>query len=183
MNYGYLADAVVGIHLAFVAYVLFGQVAVVIGWACRWGFVRNFWFRGTHLLSIAIVAAESLLQVPCPLTVWEKQLRYLDGKAFDEGATFIGQLLHDWLFYDADPAIFTPIYVGFALLVVLTFIMVPPRLPRRRLVASGPPVQSTVVVDAGAFPFRENGKQDYSGSDTTSSPDVDAKAGISESAS
>jgi hypothetical protein len=132
MGYAYLADVVVAVHIAYVAFVLFGQAFILAGWALRWGAVRNFWFRALHLLAIAAVAAESLLHIPCPLTVWEGRLRALAGQKFDEGATFIGQLLHNWLFYDADPAVFTPIYVGFALLVLLTFVMVPPRPPRRR---------------------------------------------------
>src|SRR4051794_40783415 len=136
MGYAYLADVIVAVHIAFVAFVLFGQLVILAGWALRWGAVRNFWFRALHLLAIGVVAAESLLNVPCPLTVWEQRLRAHAGQRFDEGATFIGQLLHDWLFYDADPAVFTPIYVGFALLVLLTFALAPPRLPRRRRAAA-----------------------------------------------
>ena len=41
--------------------------------------MRNFWFRGSHLGAIAVVAAESLVGFVCPLTTWENRLRLLAG--------------------------------------------------------------------------------------------------------
>jgi hypothetical protein len=121
--------------MAFVAFVIFGPLAVVAGGLCGWGAVRNFTFRLLHLLAIGVVALESLAGVACPLTVWEHNLREAAGQPIDRGATFVGDLVHRWLFYEADPAVFTKIYVGFALLVLLTWVLLPPRRPawlRRR---------------------------------------------------
>src|SRR5947209_10682364 len=80
MGYAYLADALAAVHLAFVCFVLFGQAFILAGWALRWGAVRNFWFRALHLLAIAVVAAEALLHIDCPLTVWEYDLRVRAGQ-------------------------------------------------------------------------------------------------------
>ena len=129
MWYGILADGVVAIHVAYVSFVLFGLPVIWIGLWRKWGWVRNRWFRLAHLLAIAIVAMEALLQIECPLTVWERDLRTLAGQTVDE-ATFVGRLLHDLLFYDAPPAVFTVCYVVFAVVVLGTLVLAPPRWRR-----------------------------------------------------
>src|SRR5438132_1302825 len=52
MWYGFLADVVVVLHVGYVAYVVAGQLAIWLGLllGCRW--VRNVWFRATHLLQL-----------------------------------------------------------------------------------------------------------------------------------
>src|SRR2546425_8327969 len=69
--YRLLADVVLVIHFAFVAFVILGLLAVWTGRFLRWSWVRNFWFRVAHLLAIGIVAAQALGGVICPLTTWE----------------------------------------------------------------------------------------------------------------
>ena len=51
-----------------------------MGVVLRWKWVRNPWFRAIHLIAIGIVVAESLAGIPCPLTVWERQLRKMAGQ-------------------------------------------------------------------------------------------------------
>ncbi len=134
--YGLLADLVVTIHLAYVAYVLVGQVLIVIAAPFRWQWARNPWFRLTHLLAIAVVAYEALAEIRCPLTIWEYQLRELAEQSFDGSATFLGRLMHDLLFIEDQPEIFfTTLYVAMLLLVVQGLIMYPPRMFRSPLLA------------------------------------------------
>jgi hypothetical protein len=130
MWYGLLADVIVAIHVAYVSYVVVGQLAIFAGVVLRWQWIRNFWFRVTHLVAISIVAFEAIMNIPCPLTVWEARLRGLAGQEVS-GETFMGRLLHSLLFYNWPAWVFTLLYVGFALLVLGTFIVAPPR--RRRL--------------------------------------------------
>ena len=66
--YRFLADAVLVLHFAYVAFVVLGMAAILAGIALGWQWVRNFWFRGVHFLMIAAVAVESLLGILCPLT-------------------------------------------------------------------------------------------------------------------
>ena len=66
-----LADVIVVFHAAYVSFVVFGLVAILLGVVFRWNWVRNFWFRSIHLIAIGIVVGEALVGVPCPLTVWE----------------------------------------------------------------------------------------------------------------
>ena len=128
MWYGLAADAMVVIHCAYVGYVVLGQLAIWLGWLLGWRWVRNFWFRTTHLAAIAFVAFEEAIAMDCPLTVWEAQLRTLAGKDVRAG-TFMGRLFHDLLFLPLPAQYFTWMHVGFAALVVGTFVLCPPRRP------------------------------------------------------
>lgn len=130
--YGILADFVVFLHLSYVAYVILGQVAIIIAAPMRWQWARNPWFRFTHLLAIAIVAYEAIYQIRCPLTVWEEKLRIMAGQDFNASETFMGRLMHDLLFIPGQPEIFfTTMYVAALLLVLQGLIMYPPRWFRR----------------------------------------------------
>jgi hypothetical protein len=128
MWYGLAADALVGNHLAYVAYVVLGQLVVILAAAMKWQWARNPWFRFTHLAAIAYVAYEEFAGIRCPLTVWEEQLRALGGQAMDVGQTFMGRMFHDLLFYPDTPhVVFAVGHVAMAVLVLQAFIMYPPR--------------------------------------------------------
>ena len=73
--YGFLADLMVAIHIGYVGYVVVGQLLIWLGWAMGRQFVRNFWFRATHLLAIAVVAYEEVMDIRCPLSIWEEHFR------------------------------------------------------------------------------------------------------------
>ena len=117
-----LADAILVLHFGVVVFIVGGLIAIWIGAARNWAWVRNFWFRIAHLGAILFVAAEALAGVMCPLTVWEDALR---GRFSDAG--FIERVFHALLFYDLPPWVFTVAYVVFALVVLATFVAVPPR--------------------------------------------------------
>lgn len=137
--YGLLADAMVCAHVAYVAFVLLGQVAIILAAAFRWEWGRNRWFRLSHLLAIGIVAFEAMMGWPCPLTTWEYQLREMAGQGFDGSATFMGRLMHNLLFIDQyftdgkpPEAFFTTLYVAMLIIVLQGLVMYPPRLFRKR---------------------------------------------------
>ena len=100
MNALYLAaaDLIVVIHAAYVGFVLFGLVAILLGIIFRWRWVRNFWFRVIHFAMMAIVVAEALAGVICPLTTWEDDLRAMAGESPGEG-TFVARLCDAVMFY------------------------------------------------------------------------------------
>lgn len=125
MVYSYLADVVVAVHVAFVGYVVVGELAILIGWPLRWQWIRDFWFRLTHLACIGIVAFETVCGFKCPLTIWEDDLRTLAGQTVTEG-TFIGRCLHNLMFFDGQQWVFNLCYLLFMALVVTTFLLVPP---------------------------------------------------------
>src|SRR5215471_11505426 len=99
MFYSFLADLLVGLHVGYVGFVVVGQLLIWRGLALGWRWVRNPWFRMTHLLAMVIVGFEAVCQIDCPLTVWEGSLRRLAGQHVGEGS-FLGRLLHNLIFYD-----------------------------------------------------------------------------------
>lgn len=123
-----LADAIVVLHLLIVLFVLLGVPLVYWGAARHWAWVRSWRWRLLHLIAIGVIAAESLLGIVCPLTVWEDRLR---GEQISTG--FIERWVDRILFYDAPTWVFTAAYLAFAALVAITWVVVPPiRAPRRR---------------------------------------------------
>ncbi len=124
--YRLAADAVVIVHFAYVAFVVVGLLAILLGLAWRRGWARNCWFRSLHLLAIVVVAAEAMCGITCPLTTWEQQLRTLAGETADRG-DFLADWVHRLMFFDAEPGVFTACYVLFGLVVLATFVLAPPR--------------------------------------------------------
>lgn len=127
--YRLLADLVVIVHFAYVAFVLFGLLAILLGWVMKWEWVRNRAFRVLHLVMILVVVLEAWFGITCPLTTWENDLRSLAGQATHEGA-FIADLVHDLMFYEAEPWVFTICYTLFGAAVLGTLFLVPPRWRR-----------------------------------------------------
>lgn len=117
-----IADLLVVVHFAIVLFIVGGLLAVWAGAALGWRWIRNPWFRYLHLAAIAYVAAEALLGVACPLTVWEDLLR---GGARPD--SFIGRWVRRLLFYDAPEWVFTTAYLAWTLATLATLRLVPPR--------------------------------------------------------
>jgi hypothetical protein len=127
----FLADTIAVIHALFVGFVVVGLLVIVVGALCRFGWVRNFWFRLIHLLCIGIVAMEDTVGWECPLTRWERDLRLVAG-APAEDISFMAQLARSTIYHQWDPSIFPKLNIGFAVLVFLTFVLAPPRWPWKK---------------------------------------------------
>ena len=127
--YQLLADAVLWLHVALVAFVVGGLVIVGVGNLFAWRWVNGLWFRLAHLGVIVIVVAESWFGFVCPLTSLEMWLR---AKAND--GTYVGGFVAHWLqrilYYDFPPWVFTVVYSVFGLVVVATWWYFPPRIKR-----------------------------------------------------
>ena len=120
--YSLLADTLLVIHFAFVVFVVFGFILILVGLLARWPWVHNRTFRITHLAAIGIVVLQAWFGQLCPLTLWENELRRRAGQSgYTE--TFVEHWLHEVLFYQAEPWIFTTIYTGFGVLVVLVWFL------------------------------------------------------------
>ena len=125
-----LANAVLLVHVGIAAFVVLGLLVVIVGNLKRWGWVNNAWFRGAHLVAIAIVAAESWLGFVCPLTTLEMWLRSRAGEPSYRGS-FVEHWLQQLLYYSAPPWVFVAGYTAFALLVLATWWYFPPRFKSR----------------------------------------------------
>jgi hypothetical protein len=128
MTYRILADIVLAIHLLLAIFVVAGLLAVFLGGRLRWRWVSGFWFRVMHLVAIFIIALQSWVDVVCPLTTWEMQLRQLAGDATYRGA-FVAHWLETLLFYDAPGWVFVVAYTLFLGAVGVSWFLVPPRKP------------------------------------------------------
>lgn len=126
--YALAADAILVTHALFVVFVVFGLILIFLGKFCSWHWVRNRWFRVTHLLGIGIVVLQSWIGVICPLTTWEAALRLKAGEAAYEDS-FIAHWLNALLYYQAPPWVFVVCYTAFGALVLLSWFLVRPRNP------------------------------------------------------
>jgi hypothetical protein len=122
-----LVDIVVSVHLLIILFIVAGLPVVYLGAARRWEWVKSRRWRVLHLSAILFVAAESLLGITCPLTVWEDTLR---GRQSAGG--FIERWIDRVIFYDAPTWVFTVAYVAFATLVVVAWFVVPPIRQRQK---------------------------------------------------
>ncbi|MDP3534664.1 MAG: DUF2784 domain-containing protein [Halomonas sp.] len=125
-----LADAILVIHVLFVAFVVLGLVAIYAGYFLGWRWVRNSFFRITHLCAIVYVVVQSWLGMVCPLTIWEMALRAKAG-VDTYGGSFIQYWLHNLLYFTAPEWVFMLVYTLFGSLVVASWFVVRPR-PRPR---------------------------------------------------
>lgn len=129
-TYRLLANLVAAVHAGFVLFVVAGLVVILLGAALRWSWARNFWFRTIHLAVILIVGLEALTHFDCPLTTLEKWLREQAGEAAYEG-DFLVHCLHDVILFPDWPLwVFPILHTGFAALVAVVFLLIPPRWPR-----------------------------------------------------
>jgi hypothetical protein len=144
-----LADIIVVIHFAYIAFVVVGQLGIMVGYLAGWQWIRNPWFRLVHLAMIAIVVVEAMVQFECPLTTWERDLRIYAGqipadhfKVDDwqvEEESFVAGLVRSMIMYDREvgPILVASYYIFGALVLIMVFVA-PPRF-RRYCTPSGEP--------------------------------------------
>lgn len=126
-----LADLVAGFHLLVVAFVILGLLLTLLGWLRRWEATREPWFRFSHAAVMTYIAGTALSGKLCFLTYLEGHLRREAGLHGQEGS-FIGRLLHDILFVEADQGLLTTIYVLIFALELSSLHFWRPRLKSRR---------------------------------------------------
>ena len=127
--YALAADSVVSVHFCYVVFTVGGEIVIILGGLFRWSWVRGLGFRIAHLGACVLVAVEALTGTLCPLTTWEYRLRELAGQHVGGRISFVARIVRRIIFYDFPSWVFLIAYVGFAVLVGLTFILI---LPRRR---------------------------------------------------
>jgi hypothetical protein len=121
-----VADAILLVHLLFVIFVVLGLVLIFVGNALTWSWVLNPWFRLIHLVAIGVVIVQSWLNIMCPLTIIEMDLRTRAGDTAYSGS-FISHWLEVILYYQAPPWVFIACYTAFGALVVAAWFLVRPR--------------------------------------------------------
>jgi hypothetical protein len=116
------AILVLALHLAVIAFNVAGCVLVPIGAWRGWRWVREFWWRLAHLLSLAVVAAQALSGRTCFLTIWQ-------GRASD--ASHVQPLIASWIermiYWSLPLWVFAAAYVVVFVYVIALWIAVRPR--------------------------------------------------------
>jgi len=136
-SYALLADGVLIAHFLFFLFCVGGEAAILAGvFLSRFAppdrrgegrvWYRNRRFRIAHLVSVVFVGLEGLLGFLCPLTVWEYGLRRAAGQVIEREMPLVTRIIRTLLFHDFPIWVFTALYIGFAALVVATFLLVKP---------------------------------------------------------
>ena len=138
---GFFADALLVLHFLYFLFCVLGEVAVLLGAlvlrlrpaaAGSLAWIRSRRFRIVHLAAVVIVGIEGLIGMLCPLTAWEYMLRRAAGQTVESEIPLVPRILRSVLFYDFPFWVFTVLYVGFAVLVLVSFFLFPPRKPAHR---------------------------------------------------
>lgn len=127
----HLADLILILHAAFICFVVFGLLLILLGGTLCWRWVRNRWFRATHFAAIALVVAQAWLGLVCPLTTLENYLRHkADQPGYEMG--FIADHVGRLIFFEAPGWVFSVCYTAFGLLVLAGIWLVPPKWRARK---------------------------------------------------
>lgn len=113
-------------HLAVVAFNVFGLVAIPLGKWLDWPFVRGFWWRFAHMLSLAVVALQAVLGRACFLTIWESALRTSADSS--EPPPMLATWINSVLYWPLPLWVFAAGYVAVLLYALMLWRWVPPRI-------------------------------------------------------
>ena len=114
----------------FVLFIVLGLALICIGSVRNWKWIRNFWFRLSHLLAIAVVVVQSWLGEICPLTTLEMALRSRAGETTYPGA-FVAHWLEDLFVLRGTGLGVCLCYTIFGALVAGSWFWIPPRPPAK----------------------------------------------------
>jgi uncharacterized protein DUF2784 len=117
-----LAQAILGVHLAVIAFNVLGLVAIPLGAALRWRWVRVRWWRALHLVSWAVVALQAALGRACFLTIWQDELTGPQAQP-----PLIERTVERLVYWPLPIWVFAAIYLVLFALVVALWWLVPPR--------------------------------------------------------
>ena len=117
-----MAQWVLALHLAIIAFNIFGLVAIPIGAWRRWAFVRAPIWRLAHLASMAAVAAQAAAGKACFLTDWQAEL-----SGAPEGQPLIMRWVNSVIFWPLPMWVFEAVYFVLFAYTVALFWWVRPR--------------------------------------------------------
>ncbi|HEX3366758.1 DUF2784 domain-containing protein [Phenylobacterium sp.] len=130
MSSGALGQMILAVHLLVIAFNGLGLIAIPLGAALDWRWVRVRWWRALHVASWAAVALQAALGRACFLTIWQDRLT---------GAASAPPLIQRWvdraIYWPLPIWVFAAIYLALFAMVVGLWWRVPPRLsawPTRR---------------------------------------------------
>ena len=122
-----LPGLVLAVHVVVIACNGLGLIAIPLGAALGWRWVRVLWWRALHVLSWAMVAIQALLGRACFLTIWQDRLTGAAGQP-----PLIQRLVERVIYWPLPIWAFSAIYGAmFASVVALLWLVKPTRAKAR----------------------------------------------------
>ena len=135
------ANILTVLHFLIVAVAVLAVPIIAAGLLLKRPWARNFWLRLAHLLFIGFVVGETAIGQECPLTTWERELRWSEGADLHEveGQPCLARFAHNVTFLQFIGSMtieeMLPYYIVFGLIVLLTWLLGPPHWPWARKAA------------------------------------------------
>lgn len=117
-----LAELILALHAAVIAFNVFGLIAIPIGAWREWSFVRAPTWRWLHLASLGVVAAQAMAGRACFLTIWQSEL-----SGDTRADPLIMRLVNGLVFWPLPIWLFSAAYVALFAYVLALLWLVPPR--------------------------------------------------------
>lgn len=117
-----LGELVLGAHLAVIAFNVLGLIAIPLGAALNWRWVRIRWWRLLHIASWAVVALQAILGRACFLTLWQDELTGASGEP-----PLIMRFVNGLIFWPLPIWVFGATYLLLFIAVIALWWRVPPR--------------------------------------------------------
>jgi len=121
-----LGQLVLALHLAVIAFNVLGLIAIPLGAALNWAWVRVRWWRLLHLASWVVVAVQAVAGRACFLTIWQHDLTGGGGEE-----PLVMRVVNRLIYWDLPMWVFTVVYVALFALAAALWWLVPPQ--RRKL--------------------------------------------------
>jgi hypothetical protein len=122
----WLAGGILALHVAIIAFNIFGLVVIPLGAWRAWSWVRAPLWRWLHVASLAVVALQAMAGRACFLTVWQEALT---GRP--EGEPLIMRFVNSLIFWPLPTWVFTAFYVAMFVYTLALIRLAPPRPWRR----------------------------------------------------
>ena len=121
------AALVLAAHVVVIAFNVLGLLAIPLGGALGWRWVRVRWWRALHVLSWTVVAVQAALGRACFLTLWEDRLTGQGG-----GQPLIMRLVDRLIYWPLPIWVFGALYVVLFAVVVAFWWLEPPGRAKAR---------------------------------------------------
>lgn len=116
-----LAQLVLSLHLAVIAFNVLGLVAIPLGARLGWDWVRIRWWRALHVAAWVAVAAQAVLGRACVLTYWQDDLSGAGE------APLVMRVVNSLIYWPLPMWAFTAMYLALFATVICLWWLVPPR--------------------------------------------------------
>jgi hypothetical protein len=117
-----LGQSILAVHLAVIVFNVAGLIAIPLGAALEWRWVRIRWWRLLHVASWTLVALQAVLGRACFLTLWQDELTRASSRP-----PLIERWVNGLIYWPLPIWVFAAIYLALFASVVALWWLVPAR--------------------------------------------------------